>query len=322
MGKRAAYIGISYPLLYDYKHQADKTINDLWDSPNPIIESPLGLLVFYDEILFLCKSLCPNNMRDLPYVKFVDELYPDFYLKEIEESARRSQGAITTNPKITYSKVVKSLNVQGWGRIDNHTHALKIGDVILSGNSDEYHFLFDLYVFQALQNLYKNDIELIANSKYPLEIFGGGAKAELIDRIIIQGIPNYLSFSGPYHECMEELRENKYIKDFRRWIIETHKNIQRPEITEMCNAVEQSIKEVQEDIFMRYLDDHSGYSFSRSTASTILKTAAGIACTPVSVIDAFANCLEGGQDFLEAKSLRWQGFVIEARNLLKKGIDL
>lgn len=64
-------------------------------------------------------------MRDLPYVKFVDELYPDFYLKEIEESARRSQGAITTNPKITYSKVVKSLNVQGWGRIDNHTHALK-----------------------------------------------------------------------------------------------------------------------------------------------------------------------------------------------------
>ena len=38
MGKRIAYIGISYPLLYDYKHQAKKSPNDLWDSPNPIIE--------------------------------------------------------------------------------------------------------------------------------------------------------------------------------------------------------------------------------------------------------------------------------------------
>ena len=319
MGKRAAYIGVSYPLLYDYKHQADKTINDSWDSPNPIIESPLGLLIFYDEILFLCKSLCPNNMRNLPYVKFVDELYPDFYFKGIEESAHSLQGSITitTNPKLTYSEIVKSLNVQGWGA-DNHTHALQIGDVTLSGNSDEYHFLFDLYVFQALQNLYKNDIELIANSMFPLETFNSGAKAELIDRIIMPEIPNYLSFSGPYHECMEELRENKYIKDFRRWIIENHRNIQRPEITEMCNTVEQSIKEAQENIFKKYLDDHSGYSLSRSTASTILKTAAGIAWTPVSVIDAFASCLGGGKDFLEAKSLRWQGFIIDARNLLKK----
>ena len=52
MRKRTAYIGISYPLLYDYEHQANKGPNDLSDSPNPIIESPLGLMIFYDEILF------------------------------------------------------------------------------------------------------------------------------------------------------------------------------------------------------------------------------------------------------------------------------
>ena len=77
MGKRTAYIGLSYPLLYDYNHQADKSPNDLYSSPNPIIESPLGLMILFDEILFLCRSVCPNNMRQLPYVKFVDELYPD-----------------------------------------------------------------------------------------------------------------------------------------------------------------------------------------------------------------------------------------------------
>ena len=37
MKKRVAYIGISYPLLYDYRHQANKSLNDLSDSPNPII---------------------------------------------------------------------------------------------------------------------------------------------------------------------------------------------------------------------------------------------------------------------------------------------
>ena len=59
----------------------------MWDSPNPIIESPLGLMIFYDEILFLCRSICPENMRNLPYVKFVDELYTDFCFENIKKSA-------------------------------------------------------------------------------------------------------------------------------------------------------------------------------------------------------------------------------------------
>ena len=97
MRKRTAYIGISYPLLYDYEHQANKGPNDLSDSPNPIIESPLGLMIFYDEILFLCKSVCPNNMRNLPYVKFVDELYPDFYFEGILECADEMENSIAIN---------------------------------------------------------------------------------------------------------------------------------------------------------------------------------------------------------------------------------
>ena len=50
MKRRIAYIGLSYPLLYDYKNQAEMTENDVTDSPNPIIESPLGLMILYDEL--------------------------------------------------------------------------------------------------------------------------------------------------------------------------------------------------------------------------------------------------------------------------------
>ena len=112
--------------------------------------------------------------------------------------------------------------------------------------------------------------------------------------------------------------QNKYIQDFRRWIIENHNNIQRKEIKEMCSAVEQNIKEVQENTFIRYLEDNSGYSLSKSTGSTILKMAIGMTSPAISAIDAFAGCIDKGKNFLDAKSLRWQGFIITSRNTMKR----
>lgn len=317
MRKRTAYIGLSYPLLYDYKHQANRTLNDLSDSPNPIIESPLGLLIFYDELLFLCKSVCPNNMRNLPYVKFVDELYPDFYFQGILDQTNEMNDIININTTLSYSDIVKLLNVQGWGA-DTHTHGLKIGDVIVSAKANENGFLFDLYVFQALQELYNDDIELIANSRFNSGAFNGGVKSEFIDRIVIPDIPNYIGIDGPYHECMEELRENKYLKDFRHWIIEKHNNIQRTEIKEMCVAVERNIEEVKENTFRKYLEDNSGYSSFKSIGSTIIKTALGVKCTPISFADAFAGSIKQGKKYLDAKSVRWQGFVMDSRNIVKR----
>lgn len=58
MKKRVAYIGISYPLLYDYRHQANKSLNDLSDSPNPIIENPLGLMRFYFYVKVFVQIIC------------------------------------------------------------------------------------------------------------------------------------------------------------------------------------------------------------------------------------------------------------------------
>ncbi len=70
---RIAYIGLSTPISYDYLHYASKASSDTLSSPNPILESPFGLLLLYDEIWFLCRSLYPENMRGLPYIRFLDE---------------------------------------------------------------------------------------------------------------------------------------------------------------------------------------------------------------------------------------------------------
>lgn len=199
---------------------------------------------------------------------------------------------------------------------------MKIGDIKIGAQSNKETFLFDLYVFQALQELYDPNIELVTNSQYAIQSLNNGVKTEFIDKIIIPGVPNYIGYSGPYHECMEELRENKYLKDFRRWIIEEHGNIQRSEITEMCEAVEKNIEEVKMNVFKQYLENNSGFLFFKSTAITTLKTVAGLVCSPVSVIDAFAGTIVEGKKALNAKSARWQGFVVDSRNIVRDICDV
>ena len=317
MRKRTAYIGLSYPLLYDYKHQADRSQNDISDSPNPIIDSPLGLMILYDELLFLCRSVCPNNMRNLPYVKFVDELYPDFYFQGCMNLAETNDKYTTIRGnRLSYESVVKSFNVKEWGP-DGHTHGLRIGDITISASSSQFHFLFDVYVFQALQSIYHEDIELITNRMFTSMSNNSGAQIELIDRIIIPGIPNYIGVSGPYHECMEELRENEYIKDFRKWIIEHHSHIQLEEINDICADVEKSIEEVRQMVFRKYLEDNNSFSFFRSTGETLMKTIGGIVNPLISATDAFAGIIKKANNTLDAKSVRWQGFVMDSRKIVE-----
>jgi hypothetical protein len=39
-------------------------------------------------------------------------------------------------------------------------------------------------------------------------------KAKLVEFLVINNIPNYLSPEGPYHPCVEEARDNPFLKDF------------------------------------------------------------------------------------------------------------
>src|SRR5689334_3222402 len=71
--KRIAFVGLSGPIFYDYNNQATRAASDLIDSPNPVLDSPFGLMLLFDEVWFLCRSLCPENLRGASFVKFVDE---------------------------------------------------------------------------------------------------------------------------------------------------------------------------------------------------------------------------------------------------------
>lgn len=318
MKKRIAYIGLSYPLLYDYRNQASRSKNDMQDSPNPIIESPLGLMILYDELWFLCESICPDNMRRLPYVKFVDELFPDLYYEGAASVKNSFNLQIDINRTMSFDDYIAKMNIKNWRGIDGHTHAFKIGDTVISGSGSENNLKFDIYIFQALQEKATDSIELVSNSRF---LMNGNTEsnrdAEAAERIIVPNIPNYLNKQGPYDPCMEELRSNQYLIDFRKWIIDNHYSIQRKEINEICSDVEHAIEETKDKVFNKYLEDNSKYAFYRSTGTTILKTGLGSLCPAISILDAITGISKACSDAGDVKSDRWQGFVINSRKIMK-----
>lgn len=322
MNKRIGYIGLSYPLLYDYKNQASLSKNDLGDSPNPIIESPLGLMILFDELWFLCESICPNNMRNLPYVRFVDKMFDDFYYEGSSSFIKQANISIQENAGLSYREIINRLNIRDQNGfdirgLDIHTHEFKLGSIFTSARSDAYNLAFDMYIFKALQERSGDSIEWITNSKFKLnELSFQNKEAMAVEKIIISDIPNYLYTDGPYHPCIEELRNNIYLKDFRKWIMENHNTLQSSEINEMCISVEQSIKETKDTLFKKYLDCNNKYAFFKSTGETMLATSAGLLCTPISIVEAIRGIVNHGKESLQAKSKRWQGFVVDAKNIV------
>ncbi len=317
MTKRIAYIGLSYPLLYDYKNMAPFTQNDIYDSPNPIIDSPLGLMILYDELWFLCESLCPSNMRNLPYVKFVDKMFQDLYYEGADLFIECTDLKIDSSIGLSYDDILNRLKLDRQFGADTHTHSLKIGNIMRSASNREDNFAFDIYILMSLQERCADSIELVSNSRYPINEFTNSFnEAKTVEKIVIPNIPNYLNKEGPYHPCMEELRENRYLIDFRKWIVRNHNSIQYSEVNEICEVVDRSIKETNDRLFKKYLDDSSKYSFFASTGKTIIKTAAGIISTQCSILDALLGITINGKNTFKANCDRWQGFVVDSRNIV------
>ena len=55
---------------------------------------------------------------------------------------------------------------------------------------------------------------------------------------------------------MEELRNNKYLIDFRKWITKNHSSIQQGEIRDFFFVFERSIEETKNKVFRKYLDNN------------------------------------------------------------------
>lgn len=346
---RIAYIGLSAPFCYDYLHYASKAPSDDTPvSPNPILESPFGLLLLYDEIWFLCRSLCPENMREIPYVRFLDESGKLPSLKDIglifqpfsgssSEVINKRLGKIQTAevlnglykkiPHVRKEQEKKKLPVAAgdwqipifvemgidWTYPHNHTKRLRIADITIYANSSSPECLiFDLIVVERLRN---KNIELITNSHSQSWLENPNnpiIKAKFAELLIIDNIPNYLTPEGPYHPCVEKARDNPFLKDFRKWIVSQSITANKKELRDIKSEVEAAIQKSQNEIFLKYLDRKTQYM-------SIGKTMAGAgADLIVPGLSATASILKEGVNFFDKRKRRWQGFIVSLRSLRTK----
>ncbi len=323
---RIAYYGLSSPIFYDYKVQVDKTDNDTWDSPNPVLDSGFGGILLFDEIWFFCKRLCPQNMRNLPYVKFIDTFYElkkldtintDDIWKKLggEEGTSVREYNLYENFKI-YSDVVSRIGIKWEAAADNHSHSLQVGEKKYSGNSMRPdNILFDLATVELLKKKNKKDnIELITNSftqsylDSPSSIL---AKAHLTELLVIENIPSYLTKQGPYHPCIEEVRENSYLKSYRDWISNLNLKFDSKELMDVKKEVENVIAEAQKKQFLDYLDPES-------TFKSLTKTIVGaVADEIIPYVSTVKGVIEDLGERKEKKKIMWQGFVITAKDQIK-----
>lgn len=318
--KRVAFVGLSTPIFYDYEFQASKTTSDTMSSPNPILESPFGVLLLFDEVWFVCRSLCPENMRALPYVKFLDEekdlsFFSQIDIPKWDELIRadpnlKSKFQSFEKSFLSYEEIVKRAGIHWDARPDNHTHSLEIAGKTFQGNSFSLqNLLFDMEIVKCIG---RKNVELITNSCTQAWL-GDSAdsfmRLRLSESLIIEDIPNYLGPEGPYHPCIEEARESKYLTAFRNWIAERPSVSHEKEILEVKNEVEAAIKVAQDEIFLKHLNPRNQYE---SIGKTLLGTAIDVVIPGFSLIEAIGNEVE---TFIDNGNRRWMGFIVESRRL-------
>lgn len=318
---RIAYYGLSSPIFYDYKFPAPTTKHDLNSSPNPILDSAFGTIILFDELWFFCESLCPSNLRGLPYVKYLDNVINTELLGLITTKHLQSEfgdqnqftmrGESMRSVFQNYTDIVSKVGVNWKAAADNHTHSLLVGGNKYHGSSFSVdNILFDLATIEYLQQKTEKDVYLITNSftqtwlDSPDSVL---AKANLTEHLILKNIPNYLIKQGPYHKCIEEVRENEYLKYFRNWISAKKLRYDSVEIAEAQSEIENVLEESQKKIFLKYLDPKSTFkSLGKTIAGAVVDNIIPYVSTVYSVAEDL-QCRE------EKKEMMWQGFIISAK---------
>lgn len=315
--KRIGFIGLSTPSFYDYAHPASEAATDTRSSPNPIIEGAFGALLLYDELWFLCPSLCPENMRQLPYVKFLtdSELVPDIDIDSLPKPEIMFDASALKafwESSRDYMATKEKAGIYWDAAADNHTHSLLIGARRLSGNSWSVSSV--LYDLAVLEHLRAKNVELITNS-FTHRLFTTeaaiSARIILTELLILDRVPQYLSPSGPYHPSIEEIRNQQFLNDFRRWIAVDAPIHSPAEVQEVKELVERKLRESQEAVFLKYLDP-------RGCFETIAGTFAGIGLDAlIPGAGALKDLVGTYKDEKDKQRLRWQGFIVAVRQILR-----
>lgn len=268
MAKTAAFIGSAGPFGYDYRHPAPRVNDQDGSSPNPILENVLGLLLCYDELIFLAPQFCPADMRELPYVRFLTDDPPllagaSRAIDEFEQAERVPWDRYPSFDRFAQISAEMSGPAAEEFAIDNHTHTLHIGGSMLVGNGMALDFAVrDLWIAAELgldraDVIFSSPAQEALNGQLEMEVshghYFGPVKRSAATTLVALQVPNFLGSGGSYHEALEGLRERRDTHEFRAFLSEL--DAPTADGVRLADDISRAAFATMDDLSRRYLKD-------------------------------------------------------------------
>ena len=308
---KKAFVGLSSPLGYSYRKDFEST----YGKPNPILDSPLGIFLFYDEIWFANRRTCPLNCENLPYVKFLDEEY-DLSKLDLEqfhwsnsviEKQLKSIGYMSFD---TWGEAIE-LNLRDKKNyIDNHGRNFDFGKIKPTPNPTPINLMIDDFISEQL------GFELITNSvtnNYVLNTVKNLENSDLrilTQNIICENIPNFQLENGPYHELIEDLRSDNLVKKFRSQMESSLSISKGKTLAQIKSELEEQMNTYLYELILKKID-----------TSNIHKGIISAVGGQVPILSNVYSALEGGamvyNNIKDRKEVGWMGFIAKAKLKMK-----
>ncbi len=297
--------------------------------PRPILENTLGLLLCYDEIWFISRSLCPAAMRNLPYVKFVED-FPDLTNRVIVACDQYGDIARNFSKKLTDAH--RKQESEGWNRIwtdiqeafpfemslDNHSRG-----VVLSGTLVGSPFpgapenaVLDWGVAASLDF----DVDITINTPLARSLSGEltetrraggltGVHVRAAELLLPVQAADWHGPDGAYHESIEDLREHPNIREFRHYL---------GSVDAVDKSGEDLARHVSDLALSHSRDVLERFVKGRGKIKTLGSAAIGMAGNAVQPgLGSVIGGAISGLDFLKERKLRkevaWSVFVLDAQ---------
>ena len=327
---RTAFIGLSSPLAYDFKPTLETVHPRDEASPNPILEDAMGLMLFYDELVFLSRHLCPVNMRSLDFVSFLTdrqdfaEKFGGVELEELALSERQDTSlfgyAHRRSMLFDYGEAISAVTGEPLGASgraegsfdpSNFTPYFHLNDDFrVSGSSTDFEVMCYDWATQSQFGLEDADAVFnSANASYYGKILrrdaGTGRQVAIVHRLVARHLPNYLGPLGPYHAAIEELRSHAFVEDLRSYLDELVSSGDDREIEQVVVEMERLTNQYRDRVFRRHLAARNEYF---TLAKAFVTDVAGLFVPFLgSAAALFESCVRRRQ----RGKMKWAGFVVE-----------
>jgi len=313
---KRAFIGLSTPIGYEYRHPIRERQDAISDIPNPFLESVNGLLLCYDELWFPSRDYCPVDLQALDYVHFLEDSAPlrDRALVAIEQAEDAFAPEDIPEPD---GQFLKQQWQAVWDRVpdialDNHGRPSAFG----TGNSaDGRLFSKDLLIAASLEF----EVDIIVNSALASSIHAlhvganvkqmdSGFVPRAVEEITSIHSLDFVTKTGSYHESVEELRNHERITEFRQFLSQEAPN--QKDFVALVAEVNRQVDGYAEMAMRKFLKGNAIFSVGSATvgvAGNLVQPGAG------SLLSGVLNAGKWLKDDADRKKVAWSMFVLDIK---------